>query len=138
MDKANFVEKHVPTVVDNYSRSVGKLDYDGIEREITLHVKDIGNLFIENADKKEKFIGDQDAFLICFDLTDEDSFDRISKHISLVQSIYYQMQGGVPTILVGCKKDLEKQRVINFDEAEKMADCFNCPYIEASAKQSIS
>ena len=36
MDKSTFVEDHVPTIVDNYSRSVGKLDYDGIEREITL------------------------------------------------------------------------------------------------------
>lgn len=47
-------------------------------------MKDIGNGFIRNSNNQEKFIGDQDAFLVCFDLTEEDSFDRISKHISLI------------------------------------------------------
>jgi hypothetical protein len=33
---------------------------------------------------------------------------------------------------------LEKERKIPYDEAERMAECFNCPYIETSAKADVS
>ena len=44
------------------------------------------------------------------------------------------MPGGIPIVLVGCKKDLEKQRAIDYEDAERIADAFKCPYIEVSSK----
>jgi hypothetical protein len=46
------------------------------------------------------------------------------------------MAGGIPIVLVGCKKDLEKSRVIDYEDAERIADAFKCPYIEISSKDN--
>ena len=78
---------------------------------------------------------DQNAFLILFDLTDEDSLYNASKHNNLIQSLYHKLQGGIPpTVLVGTKKDLASERKVDYTEAERIADALNCPYIETSAK----
>jgi len=43
---------------------------------------------------------------------------------------------GVPVILVGCKSDLVKKRVIKNDIAKALAKDLGLPYIETSAKEN--
>jgi hypothetical protein len=46
------------------------LDQDGQKsRQVTLNIKDIGSKFINT-----EVLEDQDAFVVCFDITNDDSF----------------------------------------------------------------
>ena len=83
IDKSRFVDQHEPTIVDTSEKTIHLYDFEQKEREIKLRIKDIGNA---HADKH--FILDQDAFMILFDLTNEDSFDNVSKHNKLILETY--------------------------------------------------
>jgi GTPase SAR1 family protein len=75
IDKTTFVKDHVPTVVDKYQKTLQIVDPDNYERSISLNVKDIGHSYVS-----DKFVVDNDAFLVCYDVTNADSFHNISRH----------------------------------------------------------
>ena len=44
----------------------------------------------------------------------------------------------MPGILLGCKSDLENKRVINYDDAQTIAQSNGMKYIETSSKLNIN
>ena len=44
----------------------------------------------------------------------------------------------MPGILLGCKSDLEDQRVINYEDALSVAQSYDMKYIETSSKDNIN
>lgn len=85
------------------------LDQDGQKsRQVTLNIKDIGSKFINT-----EVLEDQDAFVICFDITNDDSFFQISKIASMLQEIFIEEGGkNKPIVIAGLKSDLASKRTI--------------------------
>lgn len=78
---------------------------------------------------KEPRMKDRDAFIVVFDLNNEETLDKIDK---IYEQIYsHHNQKDVPVIMVGNK--LDKERVVSQIGGEKKAIMFNSPYIECSA-----
>lgn len=75
------------------------------------------------------------CIVIVFDLTDVESFNKISFWIEEIKQ--YGQSNPPPVIfIVGNKVD--RQRKISYDEAKTTAESFGAKYIETSAKQNIN
>lgn len=77
------------------------------------------------------FFRDAMGFMLVFDLTSNQSFMDIRNWLTLLQTNAYCERPDM--VLVGNKKDLESQRVVSTEEAQKLAEELNIPYIETSA-----
>jgi len=77
-----------------------------------------------------------EGFLLVFAIDDPESFDAIKqKHDRVIKS---KVGTPCPMILVGNKKDLEKQRKVSSEEAQKLANQWGIEYIETSALNNIN
>lgn len=76
-----------------------------------------------------------DGIALVFDLTDWHSFRNIH---SWVKSTSTHADEDVVLVLLGNKSDLEEQRVVPKEECEALAQEFNIPYFETSAKLDIN
>uniref|UniRef100_A0A1I8F3D1 RB27B protein n=1 Tax=Macrostomum lignano TaxID=282301 RepID=A0A1I8F3D1_9PLAT len=66
------------------------------------------------------FFANAMGFLLVFDLTSNQSFMDIRNWLTLLQTNAYCERPDI--ILVGNKRDLESQRVVSSEEAQKLAD----------------
>ena len=74
-----------------------------------------------------------DTAAIFYDITDRKSFEGIENWYQDIRKY-----GNIPVILIACKCDLEKERAISKEEAEKYANKKNISYIETSSKHNIN
>lgn len=75
-----------------------------------------------------------DAIIFVFDITDINSFNGIKQwHKEFQDNVY---DTNTYKILVGNKTDLKHIRTISQDEANNLANCMDCVYIETSAKNN--
>ncbi len=78
--------------------------------------------------------------VICFDLTDQVSFNNLS--LSLNEVRRYLSSDTLPILIVGTKCDLKQERVISYQRAKELVDSIperhRARYIETSAKESIN
>ncbi|MHA1917545.1 MAG: GTP-binding protein [Candidatus Ranarchaeia archaeon] len=72
--------------------------------------------------------------IVAFDLTNDDTFLHIPNWIAEVRKYC----GVVPMILVGTKSDLEDQRQVTKERAEKYAAELNATYFETSSKTGLN
>lgn len=120
------------TKIDFYSKNIELL-----EERINLMIFDIkGHHSFEKV--IIPFIKDVNAFIIIFDLTCLSSFynvgewiNKIKKYNNIISNEYY------PILLIGNKRDLERGRVIKYEEAEKYAIYNKLLYIEMSKDDDI-
>ena len=75
------------------------------------------------------------AILICFDITDRESFEHIRNWMADIDKFAKE---GVLRILVGNKCDLEHARQIRKEEGNEIANKYGIKYIETSAKDTIN
>ena len=68
-----------------------------------------------------------------YDVTDKVSFRAIDNWMSDVEK---HASDNVSRILVGNKCDLEESRQVTIDEGKELADHYNIPFLETSAKES--
>ncbi|MHA1584570.1 MAG: GTP-binding protein, partial [Promethearchaeota archaeon] len=68
--------------------------------------------------------------IVLFDVTNRESFNHIPRWLDEVM----KESGTIPMLLVGNKIDLESERQVSRDEAEKLAKDLNMLYTESSAK----
>ena len=115
------------TNIDFYSKNIELLD-----EKVNLMIFDIkGHHSFEKV--IIPYIKDVNAFIIIFDLTSLSSFynvsewiNKIKKYNNIISNKYY------PILLIGNKRDLEKERIIKYEEAEKYATHNKLLYIEMS------
>jgi len=120
------------TNIDFYSKNIELLD-----EKVNLMIFDIkGHYSFEKI--TIPYIRDVNAFIIIFDLTCLSSFynvadwiKKIKKYNNIISNEYY------PILLIGNKRDLEKERVIKYEEAEKYAIYNKLLYIEMSKNDDI-
>jgi small GTP-binding protein len=120
------------TKIDFYTKNIELL-----EEKVNLMIFDIkGHHSFEKI--IIPYIKDVNAFIIIFDLTYLSSFynvgewiNKIKKYNKIISNEYY------PILLIGNKRDLEKERVIKYEEAEKFAIYNKLLYIEMSKNDDI-
>ena len=78
-----------------------------------------------------------DGCLAVYDITDEDSFDKVEQLIEYYKS---ESEANLPfnIVLVGNKWDLDSARVIWFDKGEQLANKFGIPFFETSVKNDVN
>ena len=77
-----------------------------------------------------------EGFLLVFAINDKESFELLrGKHDRVLKGKH-----GVkcPILLVGNKQDLEKERVIDYAAAKRLAESWGMEYIETSAKTNFN
>ncbi len=73
------------------------------------------------------------AIIICFDITNSDSFEGAQNwHTEVFESVKKSV-----IVLCGTKKDLEQKRQVDFSQAKKFADSKGVKYFETSAKDDF-
>ena len=74
-----------------------------------------------------------DGFLFVFDLTNRETFESVRDHRDNVLRVKSD-DPKLPMILVGNKSDLSAVRKVSYQEASSLAQSWNIPYLETSAK----
>ncbi|NHI94323.1 MAG: GTP-binding protein [Candidatus Lokiarchaeota archaeon] len=133
--KTSLVERYVNDKFElNYLSTLG---YNVYEKRIpcgdfivSLMIYDIGGQE-RFAELRKRYAEGANTALLVFDVTNEESFDHIKKWtLELKRYI-----GNLPFILIGNKIDLEEERIIEIDLANKLSiDLGAITYIETSAK----
>jgi GTPase SAR1 family protein len=76
----------------------------------------------------------QDAFVVCYDVGDEESLSIATK---ICVKVHQAVGKSRPMLLVGLKCDTV-ERTVDYTEAERTAEVLDSPYIECSARESIN
>jgi small GTP-binding protein len=121
------------TRIDYYTKNIELL-----EEKINLMIFDIkGHYCFEKM--IIPYIKDVNAFIIIFDLTCLSSFYNISEWLNKIKKYNNNITTNeyYPILLIGNKKDLEKERIIKYEEAEKYAIYNKLLYIELSKDDNL-
>jgi len=70
-----------------------------------------------------------------YDVTDRETFDNVRTWIVEIEKY---SQANVCKILVGNKSDMEDKRQVTREEGEELAQHFQMPFLETSAKASLN
>ena len=70
-----------------------------------------------------------DGVLVVFDLTDEDSFEKVSYWIEQVRNL----RPNIPIILIGNKSDLVEERKVTQEKIDEKKEKYNLDYMQTSA-----
>eukprot|EP01127_Copromyxa_protea_P004544 TRINITY_DN1439_c0_g1_i1.p1 TRINITY_DN1439_c0_g1~~TRINITY_DN1439_c0_g1_i1.p1 ORF type:complete len:433 (-),score=68.09 TRINITY_DN1439_c0_g1_i1:26-1324(-) len=114
----NVVTEYEATIEDQYKKEEG-----GCEYKIT---DTTGSLDHQNL--LSRWISGKQAFILVFSLTSSTSFEDLR---SYADSIY---RSTTPLIIVGTHADKRDERVILRDQAEDLAEEWNCPYLEITTQ----
>ncbi|KAJ5070897.1 small gtp binding protein rab8 [Anaeramoeba ignava] len=77
-----------------------------------------------------------DGVMIFYVITNKYSF--VNRVNYFIKDLEGQSDENIPKILIGNKCDLEKEREVSKEEAQKFADKHGIPFIETSAKENIN
>ena len=77
-------------------------------------------------------------FIICYAINDRDGFEQLLDFLARCRKIKDLDYADIPTVIVGCKCDLEEHRTVTKLEAEKFARDYRTGFIECSAKLNIN
>eukprot|EP01083_Nonionella_stella_P252341 869561_1 len=92
----------------------------------------------EFASMQDQWIREGDAFAMVYSITSYRTFDLIQEKYDTLARIKDCEQRNIAVVLIGNKCDLEDDREVPTSEAEKLADTWDCPFIETSAKRDIN
>lgn len=70
-----------------------------------------------------------DGAFICFDVSDIRSFQNTKRYVERLRAI----KADATIMLIGCKADLVRQRIVSYEEAQAMAGELGLSYLEVSA-----
>ena len=74
-----------------------------------------------------------DGVLIVFDICNKNSFDYINYWMKQIN----ENTKKIKKVIVGNKSDLQNERIISREEAERMASTYHLKYYEISAKDNV-
>ena len=119
---------------ENYQATIG-LDFHS--KNVTIHNQDIRLILYDTAGQEKfrslipMYIREAQIILLIYDITNKESFDSIPKWLKEISDI---KNDDIILVLIGNKIDLEKERVISFEEGKKFADENKFLFQEVSAK----
>ena len=126
-----FVEKYDPNIEDSYRKEV---EVDGIQSYLEIIELAGEEQFTSMRDLCYK---NADGILLVFSINSKSSFDAIEEIRE--QLCREKDREDFPLVIIGNKIDLEEdEREVSKEEAQQLAQKFNCKYIETSAKTQIN
>ena len=82
---------------------------------------------------REELINHADLFVMVYSITDNKSFIEVKKILKIIQDIRHSTSNSNPIYaLIGNKKDLQHFRQVDYDDGEKLAKRYGCPFFELS------
>ncbi len=82
---------------------------------------------------RKQFYQGSDAVFLVFDLTNPESFSNIPVWYSDIKNQINMLEEDIAGYIIGNKKDLEKEKKITNESAQKLAQKLNLEYLETSA-----
>lgn len=121
-----FVEDYEPTKADSYRKKV-MLDNEEHQVDIldTAGQEDYAAI-------RDNYFRSGEGFLCVFSITEPESLN--AAHELREQILRVKNDDQIPFILVGNKVDLEERRAVSLEEAQELANSWQVPYVETSAK----
>ena len=138
--KSCFLTRYADkTYQEDYLSTIG-MDYK--IKNYELENGDIIRLYIWDTAGQDRFRSitsnyykGADGIILIYDITKQETFNNVRNWIT---SIKEEAPAKVVLILVGNKVDDEKNRAVQQSEGEKIADEYNLPFLECSAKSDIN
>ncbi|XP_068116842.1 ras-related and estrogen-regulated growth inhibitor-like isoform X3 [Hyperolius riggenbachi] len=129
-----FIGEYDPTLETIY-RHTGVIDGEFVHFEIL----DTAGQEEDSLQLQEK-IKWGDSFVVVYSVTDRCSFDEVMRLCFLVNHIHSANKKGVtelpPVVIVGNKKDLQFDRMVSTEDAEKLSKALKYPCFEISTRDS--
>jgi Ras-related protein Rab-1A len=121
-----FLKTHLATIGIDFKTKNITVD----DKEIKLKIWDTaGQERFRNI--TNQYYKGADGIILIFDITDQNSFDKIQDWINQINSNTQTDEIGL--ILIGNKKDLDSNRVITFKEGDALGKELGIKYFETSA-----
>ncbi|XP_052800717.1 GTPase HRas isoform X3 [Mya arenaria] len=120
-----FVEEYDPTIEDSYRKQVV---IDG--ETCLLDILDTAGQE-EYSAMRDQYMRTGEGFLCVFAVNNAKSFEDINQYREQIKRV--KDADEVPMVLVGNKVDLQS-RSVDTRQAKQVADSYNIPYVETSAK----
>lgn len=121
----HFVEEYDPTIEDSYRKQVV---IDG--ETCLLDILDTAGQE-EYSAMRDQYMRTGEGFLCVFAVNSTKSFEDINQYREQIKRV--KDADEVPMVLVGNKVDLQT-RTVESKQAKQVADSYNIPYVETSAK----
>jgi len=125
-----FMEKYDPTIEDFYRKEI---EVDSAPS--VLEILDTAGTE-QFASMRDLYIKNGQGFVIVYSITSLQTFQDIKPMKE--QIIRVKGTDHIPMILVGNKADLEHQREVPIKEGETLAQQWECPFLETSAKNTLN
>ncbi|XP_074603341.1 ras-related protein Ral-A-like [Brevipalpus obovatus] len=126
-----FVENYEPTKADSY-RKTTTVD----QEEVMVDILDTAGQE-DYAAIRDNYFRSGEGFLCTFSITEMESFMATKEFREQILRVKGD-DNDIPFLLVGNKADLDEKRVVSKMEAQNLADSWNVPYIETSAKTRMN
>jgi len=123
-----FMEKYDPTIEDFYRKEI-EVD----QAPSVLEILDTAGTE-QFASMRDLYIKNGQGFVIVYSITSLQTFQDIKTMKEQIMRV--KGTDRVPMLLVGNKSDLEHQREVHHGEGLGLAEMWNCPFLEASAKST--
>lgn len=128
----NFSINYVPTVEDNHT-----VDTQIGEENVSLTILDTSGGDALNAVNRQMYFKHGEGFILVYDVTKKDSFLNIKNIYEEIRKTRKMDESDrLPMILVGNKNDLVTRREVQIGDGEILANEYNCPFFEMSAKEN--
>ena len=124
-----FIEKHLATVGIEFFTKVEKIN----GRKIRVKIWDTAGQELYKSITKN-FYRNSDGVIIVYDVTDRESFEKVQGWVQTI-SEYTDTEKKIQKVLVANKVDLTRK--VTKEEGMKLAEKYNIPFFEASAKLDI-
>lgn len=126
----SFIEKYDPTIEDFYRKEI-EVD----SSPSVLEILDTAGTE-QFASMRDLYIKNGQGFILVYSLVNQQSFQDIKPMRDQITRV--KRYEKVPMILVGNKVDLDAEREVSAGEGKALADEWNCPFMETSAKNKTS
>jgi len=127
-----FVEKYDPSIEDSYRKNE---EVDG--KQILLEILDTASMVEPHNVMRDMYFRETCGFLIIYSITSRQSFDEVASFYNDCIRRIKNVER-FPTVIIGNKCDLEKERQVSKEEGQELASLFGCPFFETSAKTKIN
>ena len=128
--KQQFIEEYDPTIEDSYRKRICVDGECGM-----LEIFDTG-FVSEFYPQQDQYIRGSEAFICVYSITSNSSFTEI-RHLR-DRILLIKDADDVPIILVGNKCDLEEERQVTIEAGKNVAQAFDCPFFETSARYATN
>eukprot|EP01084_Bolivina_argentea_P204149 348587_1 len=128
----DFFDHYDPTIEDYYRKLV---EVDGIP--VYLDMLDTAGQQ-EFASMQQEFYRQGAAFLIVYSITNPHSFTHAKSFKDKIIRARDHDSPPIAIMLIGNKCDLQDERQVQQSDGQKLADKWNCPFQEVSAKELIN